>query len=93
MSTSTTTQALHIVCERDVGLFNLFLGIIAHIHWARSEGRIPVAYLGQYCCYWTPLGYRGSDSVWEYYFEPLVPEYPAAAFPLMSANGLPTILT
>lgn len=81
MSGPAATPVLHIVCERDVGLFNLVLGVIAHIHWARSEGRIPVVFLGRNCCYWTPLGYRGRDSVWEYYFEPLVPEYPAERIP------------
>jgi|CXWL01.1.fsa_nt_gi hypothetical protein len=72
---------LHIVCERDVGLFNLVLGVISHVHWALSEGRIPIVFFGRNTCYWTPRGYRGSDSVWEYYFEPVVREYPAARIP------------
>jgi hypothetical protein len=72
---------LHIVCERDVGLFNLVLGVISHVRWALSEGRIPLVFWGRNTCYWTPLGYRGHDSVWEYYFEPLVPEYPASRIP------------
>jgi hypothetical protein len=32
-------------------------------------------------CYWTPNGYQGRDTVWEYYFEPLDPTYPATRIP------------
>ena len=77
----TRAEVLHIVCERDVGLFNLVLGVISHVHWALGEGRVPIAFFGRNTCYWTPRGYRGSDSVWEYYFQPLVPGYPAARIP------------
>src|SRR6476659_3988669 len=72
---------LHIVCDRDVGLFNLFLGVIAHTHWALTEGRIPIIFYGEKTCYWVPNGYRGSKTVWEYYFEPVIPEYPASQIP------------
>lgn len=72
---------LHIITERDVGLFSLVQQVIAHIPWAAAEGRIPIVYFGQGTCYWTPTGYRGSDTVWEYYFEPLHPRFPAAAIP------------
>jgi hypothetical protein len=69
---------LHIVCDWDVGLFNLVLGAIAHICWACTEGRIPIIYYGKSNCYWTPNGYQGRDTVWEYYFEPVIPEYPVS---------------
>ena len=83
---STTPDAskpavLHIVCDRDVGLFNLVLGVITHTFWALKEGRIPIIYYGQKNCYWTPNGYRGRNTVWEYYFEPVIPEYPVSHIP------------
>jgi hypothetical protein len=86
IESSTTTDAskppvLHIVCDRDVGLFNLVLGVIPHTHWALSEGRIPIVYYTKNNCYWTPSGYRGRSSVWEYYFEPVIPEYPVSRIP------------
>jgi hypothetical protein len=54
---------LHIVCDRDVGLFNLILGVIPHTHWALTEGRIPIIYYGEKNCYWTPNGYRGRNKL------------------------------
>jgi hypothetical protein len=70
---------LHVICERDVGLFSLIQQVVSNISWALTEQRVPVVYFGDRCCYWTPGGYHGRDTVWEYYFEPLVPDYPAAA--------------
>lgn len=70
---------LHVCLERDVGLFSLIQQVIANLPWALREGRIPVANFRQRTCYWTARGYRDRDSVWEYYFEPLVAAYPAAA--------------
>jgi hypothetical protein len=32
-------------------------------------------------CYWTPNGYRGRYTIWEYYFEPVIPEYPVSRIP------------
>jgi hypothetical protein len=78
---SARPPMLHIVCDWDVGLFNLFLGVITHTHWALSEGRIPIIYYTNRNCYWTPSGYRGCNTVWEYYFEPVIPEYPASRIP------------
>lgn len=75
------SETLHIICERDVGLFSLIEQVISHIPWAAAEGRIPVVYFHRGTCYWTPNGYRGADTVWEYYFEPLWPEFPAASIP------------
>jgi hypothetical protein len=72
---------LHIICDWDVGLFNLILGALAHIYWALDEGRIPIVYYSSRNCYWTPNGYHGRDTVWEYYFEPVIPEYPAGRIP------------
>jgi hypothetical protein len=73
---------LHIICERDAGLFSLIQQVIANIPWAIRGGRIPVAYFQDKTCYWTPNGYRDKDTVWEYYFEPVMAAYPASSIPL-----------
>jgi hypothetical protein len=72
---------LHIICERDVGLFSLIHQVIANVPWALRENRIPIAHFGQRTCYWVPEGYCGADTVWEYYFQPLLKDYPVAAIP------------
>jgi hypothetical protein len=72
---------LHIICERDAGLFSLIQQVIGNIPWALREGRIPVVYFQDKTCYWTPDGYHGKDTVWEYYFEPVVSAYPASIIP------------
>ena len=77
----TGTERFHLICERDVGLFSLIQQVIANVPWAVQEKRIPVVYFGANTCYWTPSGYRGRHTVWEYYFEPLVPGYPASTIP------------
>lgn len=77
----STRPPLHVICERDVGLFSLIQQVIANIPWAIAEHRVPVVYFGSNTCYWTPTGYHGRKTVWEYYFEPLVPAYPAASIP------------
>ena len=71
----------HVMCERDVGLFSLIDQVIGNIAWARADGRIPVAYFMDQCCYWTPNGFHGADNVWEYYFEPVDPNGSAAQVP------------
>lgn len=71
----------HLICERDVGLFSLIQQVIANIPWAIQEGRIPIVLFYDKTCYWTPRGYRGRNTVWEYYFEPVVPAYPASGVP------------
>jgi hypothetical protein len=72
---------LHIVCERDVGLFSLIQQVIANIPWAFAENRIPIVHFGDATCYWTPNGYRGRHTVWEYYFEPVTPGHQASRIP------------
>jgi hypothetical protein len=74
-------RKLHIMSERDVGLFSLIQQVIATIPWALQEGRIPIPYFGERTCYWRHGGYGGSDTVWEYYFEPVVAGYPVARIP------------
>ncbi len=69
---------LLVLCERDVGLFSLFCQVVGNIPRAEAEQRIPIVYFGHRCCYWTPAGYAGKDSVWEYYFEPLNADYPVS---------------
>jgi hypothetical protein len=80
---------LHIITERDVGMFSLIQQVVAQVPWALAEKRIPVVYFGAGTCYWTPNGYRGADTVWEYYFEPVDPSYPAARIP----ESVTTLLT
>jgi hypothetical protein len=72
---------LHVCRERDVGLFSLVQQVIANVPWALRERRVPIADFRHRTCYWTPNGYRDRDSVWEYYFLPIVAEYPAASIP------------
>ncbi|PZS18070.1 MAG: hypothetical protein DLM57_07055 [Pseudonocardiales bacterium] len=72
---------LHIITERDVGLFSLIQQVVANIPWALAENRVPVVLFGDGTCYWTPNGYRGRHTVWEYYFEPVDPSYPAGSIP------------
>jgi hypothetical protein len=72
---------LHIVSERDVGLFSLIQQVIANIPWAVAENRVPVVHFGKGTCYWTPNGHRDGRTVWEYYFEPVVRGYPASSIP------------
>jgi hypothetical protein len=74
-------RRLHIICERDTGLFSHVQQVIANIPWALLEHRIPIAYFREKTCYWTPHGYAGQDTVWEYYFEPVIPACPAASIP------------
>jgi hypothetical protein len=71
----------HLICERDVGLFSLIQSVISHVPWAVAEERIPIAYFKDRCSYYTPAGYHGFDTVWEYYFEPIVDAYPASTIP------------
>jgi len=76
-----TPPVLHVCRERDVGLFSLIQQVIANIPWALGEGRVPVADFRERISYWTPAGFQGSDSVWEYYFEPIIPGFPASVVP------------
>jgi hypothetical protein len=54
---------------------------VANIPWAITEGRTPVVYFGPKTCYWTRNGYRGKQTVWEYYFEPVIDSFPADLIP------------
>ena len=72
---------LHVISERDVGLFSLLQQVIANVPWALAEGRVPVVDFRSRTCYWTPNGHRGRSTVWEYYFEPLIPTHPADRVP------------
>ena len=78
---SDGSTRLHIITERDVGLFSLIQQVISNIPWAIAEDRVPVVHFADGTCYWTPNGYQGRDTVWEYYFEPLDPTYPTARIP------------
>lgn len=76
-----TSPSLHICRERDVGLFSLIQQVIGNIPWALAEGRVPVVHFGDRCSYYTPAGHHGAETVWEYYFEPLLDAFPAAVIP------------
>ena len=76
-----TPRVLHVIRERDVGLFSLIQQVVANVPWALHEGRVPVVDFRDRTAYWTPSGYQGRDSVWEYYFEPVVDGLPSAAVP------------
>ena len=74
-------DGLHIIAERDVGLFSLVQQVIGNVPWALAEGRVPVVDFGRRTSYWTPRGFRNRTSVWEYYFEPLDRTRPAVSIP------------
>lgn len=76
-----TPWVLHVIRERDVGLFSLIQQVVANIPWALREARIPVVDFRDRTVYWTPNGHQGRDSVWEYYFEPVVDALPSSAVP------------
>ena len=75
------TDRLHIITERRCGFFSLFQQVIAHINWALRENRCPIVHFGSRCSYWTPQGYAGKKTVWEYYFEPIIPGWTVDAIP------------
>ncbi len=72
-------QRFLLICERDVGLFSLIQQVIANIPRALAEDRIPIVLFGASCSYHTSKGYQNRDTVWEYYFEPVVSNAPAAS--------------
>lgn len=74
-------KRLLIICERDVGLFSLIQQVIANIPRAIAEDREPVVLFGDQCSYFTRSGYQGADTVWEYYFEPVVEQISVADVP------------
>lgn len=76
-----TPRVLHVIRERDVGLFSLIQQVIANVPWALHERRVPVVDFRDRTAYWTPRGHQGCDSVWEYYFEPVVGDLPSSAVP------------
>ena len=81
MASNTSLEGLHIFCERNVGMFSLIQQVVANIPWALAEHRIPIVYFSKRCAYWTPEGYADRQTVWEYYFEPLFPEYSVNEIP------------
>ena len=78
----SSDRDLHIICERDVGLFSLIQQVVANISCALAAGRTPIVYFSRRCVYFAPGGYNGGDSVWEYYFEPLLADFPVVSIPL-----------
>jgi hypothetical protein len=78
---SRRPRVLHVIRERDVGLFSLIQQVVANVPWALHEARVPVVDFRERTAYWTPNGHSGRSSVWEYYFEPVVDELPSSAVP------------
>jgi hypothetical protein len=76
-----TPRVLHVIRERDVGLFSLIQQVMANVPWALHEKRLPVVDFRDRTAYWLPEGHRGGKSVWEYYFEPVVADLPSSAVP------------
>jgi hypothetical protein len=74
----TDRPRLFVIYERDVGLFSLFQQVVANIPRALANQAVPIVCFGSGCAYFRPDGYRGRDTVWEYYFEPLVRGYDAS---------------
>ena len=64
-----------------MGLFSLIQQVISHIPWASAERRVPIVHFGAGCSYWRRDGYAGRDTVWEYYFEPLIPQHGTDTIP------------
>jgi hypothetical protein len=56
------------------------------VPWALAEQRIPIVCFQNRTSYWVRGGHRGSDNVWEYYFKPLLPEFPFSSMPLDVLN-------
>jgi len=75
------TEALHIICEKDVGLFSLIQQVISHIPEALYNSRVPIVFFESNCCYWIEKGYENKNNVWEYYFEPLLSEQGSDTIP------------
>ena len=61
-----------------MSLFSLIQQVVAHIPHVLAEKRIPVADFGPSCTYYDLLSDNATDSTWEYCFEPVVAEFPAA---------------
>ena len=74
-------KSIFVICERDAGLFSLIQQVIANLPRALNAKNIPTVFFGKNCCYWVPSGYRGKNNVWEYYFEPLLPDYSSDLIP------------
>src|SRR4030095_8791669 len=72
---------LHVITERDVGLVSLVEQVVANIPLALAEHQVPVVHFGTGTYYWNPNGHHGRRTVWEYYFEPVIPAHPAASIP------------
>lgn len=53
-------------------MFSLVQQVISHIPEALYNKRTPVVFFRDQCCYWIASGYQNRNTVWEYYFEPLV---------------------
>ena len=46
---SDGSARLHIITERDVGLFSLIQQVISNIPWAIAEDRVPVVHFADGC--------------------------------------------
>ena len=63
----------YLITERDVGLASLFFQVINALNCCEKEELgTPIVYFKNQCVYYSPSGHQGKDSVWEYYFRPVV---------------------
>lgn len=78
-ATDTASDRLLVILERDVGLFSMVEQVLNTLHLLERHriDRIPVVLLGRDIAYFDPDGHDGRTTVWEYYFEPLIEEWPA----------------
>lgn len=65
-----------VIRERDCGLFSTVLQVLNTLLVIETHGlrRLPLVLLGQASVYFDPFGHEGRRNVWEYYFEPLIPD-------------------
>ena len=66
---------LLVIRERDVGLFSMVWQVVNTMFLLEEQksDRMPIVVLGQGQVYFHASGHEGRRTVWEYYFEPLVP--------------------
>ena len=72
---NSENKKIVLIRERDVGLFSLILQVVNALQNIEGKPYTPIVYFGANCCYWVADGFNGKQSVWEYYFQPIVEGY------------------
>ncbi len=78
----------YILFEKDVGLFSLIQQVINHIPIVEQQKRIPIVFFTNRCCYWAKDGYHDRDTVWEYYFEPVIQNFSVSKIPNIAKDSI-----